>query len=47
MQKVGRMISVTKTWKNIGLRRILKIGRLSEKLSKTQNGLFLISKSKK
>jgi len=47
MQKVGGTISATKTWQNIGLQRILKIRRLSERLSKIQNGLSLISKSKK
>jgi len=34
MQKVGGMTTTTKTWQNIGLQRILKTGRLSERLSK-------------
>ena len=47
MQKVSGTISTTKTWQYIELQRILKIGRLSKRLSKTQNSLSLISKSKK
>jgi len=47
MQKIGGTTTVTKTWPNIGLQRILKTRRLSKKLSKIWKGLSSISKSKK
>ena len=47
MQKVGGMTTATKTWKNIGLWRILKTGRLSERLLRIRKDLSSISKSKK
>ena len=47
MQKVDGTTTVTKTYQNIGLQRILKTGILSERLSKIWKGFSLISKSKK